>query len=120
MKPRILVVEDDRFFRQMLKHWLEGEGYEVHCAGSPDEAIALLNRLPRPCILLWDALTPRHSLSLLHQAALEGVHIATLPVSLASVGAPGAERTLAKRLTSEEAILRIVREYCPLEDAANA
>jgi len=35
MKPRILVVEDDRFFRQMLKHWLEGEGYEAILADNP-------------------------------------------------------------------------------------
>jgi len=120
MTVSILVVEDHADLREAVRALLKGEGYEVHCAESPDEALDLLNRLPRPCILLWDALTPRHSLSLLHQAALEGVHVATLPVSLASVGAPGAERTVDKRLTSEEAILRIVREYCPLKDAANA
>jgi CheY-like chemotaxis protein len=120
MTVSILVVEDQAELRDALKVLLEGEGYEVHCAGSPDDALELLNHLPRPCILLWDALTPRQGWSLLHQARLDGVHIATLPVSVASVRAPGAERTLAKRLTSEEAILRIVREYCPLADAANA
>jgi len=36
---RILVVEDDRFFREMYCHLLSGEGYEVHTAASVDEAM---------------------------------------------------------------------------------
>jgi diguanylate cyclase (GGDEF)-like protein len=39
---RILVVEDDRFFREMYCHLLSGEGYEVHTAASVDEAMECL------------------------------------------------------------------------------
>jgi diguanylate cyclase (GGDEF)-like protein len=39
---KILVVEDDRFFREMYSHLLSGEGYEVHTAASVNEAMALL------------------------------------------------------------------------------
>lgn len=39
---KILVVEDDRFFREMYYHLLNGEGYEVHTAASADEAMECL------------------------------------------------------------------------------
>lgn len=39
---RILVVEDDRFFREMYCHLLSGEGYEVHTAATVDDAMEYL------------------------------------------------------------------------------
>jgi two-component system, cell cycle response regulator len=39
---KILVVEDDRFFREMYSHLLSGEGYEVNTAASVNEAMGLL------------------------------------------------------------------------------
>jgi len=39
---KILVVEDDRFFREMYCHLLSGEGYEVHTATTVDEAMESL------------------------------------------------------------------------------
>ncbi|MRR55202.1 MAG: diguanylate cyclase [Deltaproteobacteria bacterium] len=39
---KILIVEDDRFFREMYSHLLSGEGYEVHTAASVNDAMALL------------------------------------------------------------------------------
>jgi len=39
---KILVVEDDRFFREMYSHLLSGEGYEVHTAASVNDAMSLL------------------------------------------------------------------------------
>jgi two-component system, NtrC family, sensor kinase len=41
---RILVVDDDRFFREMYCNLLSGEGYEVHTAASVDEAMEFLQR----------------------------------------------------------------------------
>jgi FixJ family two-component response regulator len=41
---RILVVEDDRFFREMYFNLLSEEGYEVHTAASVDEAMECLLR----------------------------------------------------------------------------
>jgi CheY-like chemotaxis protein len=121
MSVSILLVEDTAELRDAVRTLLEKEGYVVHCAENPDEALDLLSRLPRPCILLWDAITPRQSLSMVDQAMLDGVHVASLPVSLASARTAGStRRKMAKRLTSEEAILSIVREHCPLETTAIA
>jgi diguanylate cyclase (GGDEF)-like protein len=41
---RILVVEDDRFFREMFCHLLRDEGYEVDAAASPGEALDSLGK----------------------------------------------------------------------------
>jgi CheY-like chemotaxis protein len=120
MRVYVLVVEDDPPLQRTVSKLLQDEGYEVHCVDGPDEAIAALDRLPRPCILLWDALTPRHGLSMLDRAALDGVHIATLPVTLAFEKVAGSSgRKMVKRLTSDEAILSVVHEYCPAKEAAN-
>ena len=37
--PRVLIVEDDKLFREMLFHTLEGAGYEVVAAENGKEAV---------------------------------------------------------------------------------
>ncbi len=119
MSISVLIVEDNAELQSRLRALLEAEGYVVHSAQDPDEAIEFLGRLPRPCILLWDALMPRHSLTMVDQATMEGVHVAILPVSVATVHAVvGAQRQVHKRLTSEEAVLDVVRANCPLAKAS--
>ncbi|SRR6266542_737802 len=121
MSISVLVVADDANIRDAVRVLLETEGYLVHCAENGDEAIDVLSRMSRPCILLWDATTPRQSLSMVERATLEGVHVATLPVSVASVRADvSAERQTRKRLICEDAVLGIVREHCPLSVPASA
>jgi two-component system cell cycle response regulator len=41
---KILVVEDDRFFREMFYHLLRGEGYDVDTVASPVEALECLGK----------------------------------------------------------------------------
>jgi CheY-like chemotaxis protein len=120
MSISILIVEDQDDIRGMLQALLEREGYLVSAAAGAEEALARLGRLPRPCLLLWDAMTPRDSLTLVDQATLEGVHVAAIPVSVSSIRLVGASREITKRLTSEEAVLTIVREHCPLPSRASA
>ena len=40
---RVLIVEDHQLSRRLYGRWLVGAGYEVHLAGSADEATGLLN-----------------------------------------------------------------------------
>ena len=44
MKPKVLIVDDDRLLRLSLRHRLVREGYEVDLAGCVREAIDLLCR----------------------------------------------------------------------------
>ena len=54
----ILVVEDDRALREMVRRILSGSGYEVVVAADPNEAIATAERLDRLDLLLTDVVMP--------------------------------------------------------------
>ena len=43
-KARILAVDDQRYFRVFLEDLLVQQGFEVHTAGSGEEALHLLER----------------------------------------------------------------------------
>jgi CheY-like chemotaxis protein len=115
-----LVVEDQADIRDRLRVILEVAGYVVRTADDPQTAMDRLRRLPRPCLVLWDAVTPRQSLTMVDQATLEGVYVASLPVSVSSVHLARTPQAVTKRLTREDAVLRIVREHCPLPARAIA
>lgn len=110
----IMVIEDDRRLAQAIRSLLEGAGYSVECAANADEALQLLRGSSRPCLLLCDPLTIRMCLHVLAESVVRGVHVATLPIGVATRASQGSgtEPTVIKRLTSEEAILSIVRAHC--------
>jgi CheY-like chemotaxis protein len=56
-KARILLVDDQQLFRQMLAEHLDGEGFEVFEAESGEEALLELPRA-RPQVVLLDMLMP--------------------------------------------------------------
>lgn len=60
MRPRILVVEDDRYFAGILRDYLEYIGWRVDLAHDGDEGLALIERDP-PDFLICDVLLPRRS-----------------------------------------------------------
>jgi CheY-like chemotaxis protein len=117
MPNSLLVVEDDDELRSIVDALLQSEGYVVRSTATPDEALALLEQASLPCMVLLDAISPHESRALIDRASFEGVHVATIPVSLASTRGGSKDRPLTKRLTSKEAILTVVREHCPLQDA---
>jgi CheY-like chemotaxis protein len=118
MSLSILVVEDHTELRQSIRDLLAQPGYEVRCASSVDEAIGMLESLPSPCLVLWDPVTLDTGMKLVSYTASRGVHLATIPVGVTATGqAPDGTPILAKRLTSREAIVSVVREHCPESDA---
>lgn len=57
MTKRILVVDDEREFLDLLQYRLAGEQYEVTCAGSGSEALEQA-RKSAPDLILMDLLLP--------------------------------------------------------------
>lgn len=57
MSKRILVVDDEREFTDLLRYRLQGESYEVACAASGTEALEAARKLAPDAILL-DLLLP--------------------------------------------------------------
>lgn len=115
----IIVIEDVRELAHAITALLERAGYSVLCAADRDQALRLVRSSFRPCLLLWDPLTLPVSLDLLAESARRGVHVATLPIGVATrVNDSGLDTMVTKRLTSEDAVLSIVRAHCPQQSAS--
>jgi CheY-like chemotaxis protein len=111
--PSLLIVEDHDELRTTIEALLRSAGYHVVSARNADEALEALRLMPRPCLVLWDPVTHRISLSLLAESALEGIHVATIPVGIAPTEAhEDTSAGFSKRLTSQTALMSIVREHC--------
>ncbi|MGZ3715263.1 MAG: response regulator transcription factor, partial [Ktedonobacterales bacterium] len=54
----ILVVDDDRAIRELMKFALECEGYTVATLSDGGEALRMLANLTEPCIVLMDLMMP--------------------------------------------------------------
>jgi CheY-like chemotaxis protein len=113
MSLSVLVVEDHAEVSTLIQRLLASEGYDVRCATTVDEAAAMLNEMPPPCIVLWDPLTLEMNARLIAQMVRRGIHVATIPISITSTGQrDDGSPIVAKRLTSHDAILGVVRQHC--------
>lgn len=57
-RETILIIEDDTDIRQVTATLLEAEGYVVHSAENGQAALDLLEKIPRPRLILLDLLMP--------------------------------------------------------------
>jgi CheY-like chemotaxis protein len=118
MSHSVLVVEDHHELRTMIDHMLTRHGYDVFCASTVAEAVTRLHETHPPCLILWDPTSLPMNSSLITLAGHLGVHIATIPVGIAATGQTEAGLpVIAKKLTSLDAIVSVLREHCPLTDA---
>ena len=80
MKHRILVVEDDPLFRELLRGWLETEGFESILADTLEAAFILIAAEPLPEAVLLDIHLGRHNgLTLVHWVRRQK-HLSHLPI----------------------------------------
>jgi len=57
--PSLLIVEDDADIRELMKIFLEAEGYQVSLAADGLEALEQLQSGARPSLILLDLMMPR-------------------------------------------------------------
>ena len=116
MKQRILVVDDDPQFRELLKDWLESEGHEAILAESLEEGFVGIAAEPLPDVVLLDIhLGKKNGLTLVHWARKQR-HLAHLPIAavtglasfkeLKSIGEAGCDTCFTKPID-----FRSLREY---------
>ena len=80
MKHRILVVEDDPMFRELLGCWLETEGFDPVLADTLEAGFMLIAAEPLPEAVLLDIhLGSKNSLTLVHWARRQK-HLAHMPI----------------------------------------
>lgn len=84
MKQRILVVDDDPEYCELLKYWLESEGHEAILAASLEEGFVAIATEPLPDVVLLDIyLGNKSGLTLVHWARKQK-HLAHLPIAAVS------------------------------------
>jgi len=104
--PAILVVEHNRFLREMICDWLGGAGYTAHAAGDVRDALAWLNRRPFDLVLLELDLPRTKGISLLRsvESKLPGTPMVLL------TGAVGYDDVLAS-VPAEVPCVKIGKPY---------
>ena len=119
----ILIIEDDADIRQTLALLLQDQGYQVYEAENGSVALALLEDIPHPCIILLDLFMPIMDgvefLSLLR--VIPNRVIATLPVVVVSAAPPDGEIVktavqnasgFIKKPFELDGLLAMIRQYC--------
>jgi len=116
MRQRILVVDDDAQFRELLKDWIESKGHEAILAETLEEGFVSIAAEPVPDVVLLDIYLGRESgLTLVHWARKQR-HLAHLPIAavtglasfkeLKSIGEAGCNTCFTKPID-----FRALREY---------
>lgn len=81
MKHRVLVVEDDPQYGELLKYWLESEGHDAILADTLEDAFVGIATEPLPDVALVDIrLGNKNGLTLVHWARKQR-HLAHLPIA---------------------------------------
>lgn len=134
---QVLVVDDDRAIREMLRVALEVEGYTVRLLTDGREVIEMLAGMSEPCVLLMDLMMPGVSGWEVCQALLEDTQLARHPVVVMTAGlmkgdsvpAPACALlckpfeldqvyAVVESLTAEAAVAANVSEFVPAASVA--
>lgn len=121
-RPRVLVVDDERTFTDLLATFLEDEGYDVDRAYDGDEALRTLRPGGLPDLVLSDVMLPKLSGPELLALARRRFPARQLPFVLLSAGPdPGVHDAgasfMAKPLDLDQLLERvesIIGEPCPI------
>jgi DNA-binding response OmpR family regulator len=116
MKLRILVVDDDLAYRELLKDWLESESHQAILAETLEEGFVGIAAEPLPDVVLLDIrLGRKNGLTLVHWARKQK-HLARLPIAaitglasfkeLKSIEEAGCDTCFTKPID-----FRVLREY---------
>lgn len=115
-EPRILIVEDDLDARETMRFVLEREGFAVEGASDGREALAVLHRGSRPCLILLDLGMPVMDGWAFLSALERDSELAAIPIVVVSARADGHVGTRVNGMLSKpfdaRALVDTVREHC--------
>jgi len=112
----ILVVEDSPGIREALKGLLEAEGYQVELAANGREALDILERIPRPCLILLDLMMPDMDGWAFTAMREKDLRLAPIPLVVVSgapnIEAPSGPGRVIKKPIDLNILKELVRDYC--------
>lgn len=134
---QVLIVDDDRAIREMLRVALEVEGYVVRVLADGRDVIETLRGMSEPCVLLMDLMMPGVSGWEVCEAIKADVRLARHPLVVMTAGlmkgdnVPAPARTLlckpfeldkvyalVESLASEARVVPGVEEFVPAASVA--
>jgi CheY-like chemotaxis protein len=109
----ILIVDDEVTTRDTLTELLERDGREIVTAGDGKEALELLAKVPRPCLIVLDLMMPGMDGWKFLQRQSADPSIANIPtiVLSSSRSSAGAKHQLVKPVDVER-LMALVNQYC--------
>lgn len=117
----VLLVEDDDDIREIVREILREEDYLVMTAINGQDALSMLSKIDRPCLILLDLTMPvmngAEFLTLLRTSPLHHA-LVTIPVVIQtaelnpSSSVTKYARGLIKKPINMETLLDTVRQYC--------
>lgn len=118
-KGYVLIVDDNPDTLQTLSWFLEDEGYRTQTASNGQEAMALLQKGERPCVVLLDLMMPVMDGWQVISAMRNSEVLSDIPIVVISAFADRiplqVERILSKP-PNLDALLEAVADFCHRED----
>ena len=119
-RGEVLVVDDDADMREALRYLIEANGHSVITAGNGEEALEMLRRGLRPCVILLDLMMPVKDGIQFRVEQRQNAAFADIPVVLLSghynpqhyAALLGAVAHLQKPILDLNQLLSIVHAHC--------
>lgn len=112
----VLVVEDDEDIRTAMIDILESEGYHAVSATNGQEALELLRKINKPCLVLLDMMMPIMNGREFLDKIMEDSILAPIPVLIVSAIADKSDTEGAvgflKKPVDIDMVLKMVDRYC--------
>jgi CheY-like chemotaxis protein len=115
MSHTVLIVEDERDLREMMRDALELNGYAVVTAEDGQDALAKLSGIENVCLVILDLLMPVMNGWDFVQEMRQRSELASVPI-VVHTSAPGPMPAGVKRVLQKpilfDRLISVVREYC--------
>ncbi len=112
VRPVILVVDDDCELSGSVRDLLTSSGFDATCVGNGDEAMAYLQRHPRPAAILLDLFMPVMN-GWTFTRRLRGTRFESIPIIVVTGSGPHwgypSERVVRKPIDADN-LLDVVRQ----------
>jgi len=113
----VLIVEDEKAIRDMMKDILEHEGYNVYMASDGTEGITYLRNIsPQACVVILDLMMPGTNGWQFLDFQREDPALAEIPIILCSAYRESAKSVKANMVVEKpiklEALLDAVQTFC--------
>jgi CheY-like chemotaxis protein len=114
--PSIMVVEDDDDIRNTIIELLESEGFRTESAINGKDALDLLGKIPKPCLVLLDMMMPIMNGREFLDRVMADSSLSPIPILVVSAVADRTNTTgsigFLKKPIDIDMVLKMVNKYC--------